>query len=293
MSVYYGLILAIGTLGCGGPPTTNLPADGPKTYPIVGKVVEVDPVEGTVSLAHEAIPGYMPAMKMSLAFRDEQALNELMPGDEVKGRLKVGATASEWVDLVVTRPAVAGEGAAGVPVAPETLPVGAMVSDFAVTTQAGEALRLSDLRGKAVVMTFIYTRCPLPDFCPRVDRKFGELAALVRSLPGWGEQVRLLSVSFDPEHDTPAVLSAHAKSTGASPPLWTFAVASHAELAKVGPGLGLAYGPTGPEIAHNLSTAVLGLDGRLAWLAAGKSGMTWSPAEVVRALRPLVAAGHR
>ena len=280
---YLGFILALMS-GCGKTAIPGPAAAVAETYPIVGKVLEVDPVEGTVAIAHEAIPGYMPAMKMALAYKDEQALNELMPGDEVKGALRVGDASSEWADLVVTRPAVAGEGVGGV--APSrTLEVGAPVPDFEVTTQAGEPLRLSALRGKAVVVTFVYTRCPLPDYCPRVDRKFAELAAMIRSRPGGGGAVRLLSISFDPEHDTPAVLAAHARSAGAAPPLWTYAVASHAELSRVGPGLGLAYGPSGAEIAHNLSTAVVGPDGRLAWLASGKAGMSWSPGQVMAALK--------
>ncbi len=120
---------------------------------------------------------------------------------------------------------------------------GEPVPDFAMTTQDGKTLRLSDLRGKVVVLTFIYTRCPLPDFCPLMDGKFAELARTVAAVPGRAEQVRLLSVSFDPEHDTPEVLAKHAKLRGAKPPLWTFAVASHEELRKVAAPLGLTYGP--------------------------------------------------
>ncbi len=118
-----------------------------------------------------------------------------------------------------------------------------MVPDFTMTTQEGRTLALSELRGKVVVLTFIYTRCPLPDFCPLMDRKIKELAGKVDAMPGRAEQVRLLSVSFDPEHDTPEVLRKHAQVQGARPPLWTFAVASHDELAKVAGPLGLMYGP--------------------------------------------------
>ena len=153
--------------------------------------------------------------------------------------------------------------------------------DFAVTTQEGRTLRLSDLRGEVVALTFIYTRCPLPDFCPAMDAKFADLARRISAVPGRADRVRLLSVSFDPEHDTPAVLAAHASRRGAVPPLWTFAVASHEELARVAGPLGLTVAPGSREIAHNLRTAVIGPDGRLARLEAGQG---WAPADLLRTI---------
>ena len=158
------------------------------------------------------------------------------------------------------------------PVLRETTPKlkpGQAVPDFAVTTQEGATLRLSDLRGKVVVLTFIYTSCPLPEFCPKMDAKFADLSRLAGSVASRAEKVRLLSISFDPEHDTPEVLAKHAKLKGAKPPLWRFAVASHAELRKVAEPLGLMYGPRKDEIIHNLSTAIIGPDGKLAALLCG------------------------
>ncbi len=126
-----------------------------------------------------------------------------------------------------------------------------------MTSQDGKAVKLSDLRGNVVVLTFIYTRCPLPDFCPLMDRKFSELAQRIGAFPARARQIRLISLSFDPEHDTPDVLRKHAQIRGATPPLWSYAVASHDELAKIGVPLGLFYQPGDNEIAHNLCTAII------------------------------------
>ena len=126
---------------------------------------------------------------------------------------------------------------------PRRLKIGDPVPDFAMTSQDGKLVKLSELRGNVVVLTFIYTRCPLPDFCPLMDRKFSELAQRVSAFPERAKHIRMISLSFDPEHDTPDILRKHAEIRGATPPLWSYAVASHAELAKIAAPLGLLYGP--------------------------------------------------
>ncbi|MBX6312161.1 MAG: copper-binding protein [Isosphaeraceae bacterium] len=249
-----------------------------REYKLVGVVRKVDRDHGTVSIRHEAIPGYMPAMTMPFPLQDRELLEDLRPGDEVQGTLRVSDEQSELIGLEITRLATTPEAEGSSPPS-RLLQAGQEVPDFAMTTQDGETLHLSDLRGKVVVLTFIYTRCPLPEFCPRMDQKFAALAAMLKARPGLADRVRLLSVSFDPEHDTPEVLARHARVRGATPPLWTFAVASHEELWKVAEPLGLAYGPRGDEIVHNLSTALIDTEGRLIRLATGAEGRAWSPAD--------------
>ena len=153
----------------------------------------------------------------------------------------------------------------------------------------GRASSLSDLRGHVVVLTFIYTRCPLPDFCPYMDRKFADLAETLATFPRRAEAVRLLSISFDPDHDTPEILRKHAQSRGATAPLWTFAVASHEELARVAPGLGLIYGPGKDEIIHNLCTAVIDQQGRLTRLEVGTQRNKWSSADLLKTVYSLIS----
>ncbi len=201
----------------------------------------------------------------------------------------------DLVDLAVVRRPSAAQGAAIPPTEPatETLKPGDLVPDFTVTTQEGRELKLGDLKGEVVVLTFIYTRCPLPEFCPAMDLKFADLARRISAVPGRSDRIRLLSISFDPEHDTPEVLAAHAARRGAKPPLWTFAVASNPELARVAGRFGLAYAPGTRDFNHNLRTAVIGPDGRLALLEVGPG---WTPAAdllrtdlVIGGFRPKIA----
>ena len=171
---------------------------------------------------------------------------------------------------------------------PKLLEIGDLVPDFAMTTQDGKPSKLSDLRGNVVVLTFIYTRCPLPDFCPLMDRKFwraGTAASL--RFPERARRVRLISLSFDPEHDTPEVLRKHAQIRGATPPLWSYAVASHEELAKIAAPLGLFYEPGENEIAHNLCTAIIDPQGKLARLEVGTSRNKWETVDLLKTIYSL------
>src|SRR5262249_3991373 len=156
---------------------------------------------GEVRIKHEAIPGYMSAMTMPFSYKDRSLLEDLRPGDEVEGLLRVGSDDSELTDLTVTRPAPAppltldlSGGSAEVRPKESILDPGQEAPDFAMPTQEGKPLRLSDLRGEVVVLTFIYTRCPLPEFCPKMDKKFAELAGKVGAVPARADRVRLLSV---------------------------------------------------------------------------------------------------
>jgi protein SCO1/2 len=253
--------------------------------------VGVDQDTGVVSIRHEAIPGLMPAMTMPFDIRGQEVLEDLRVGDRVQGRLRIEGGRSVLAGLEITQMGVAppiGLDSATARPARALLRVGDPLPDFAMTTQEGCPLRLSDLRGRVVVLTFIYTRCPLPDYCPLTDRKFARLAALVRPAPGLSDRVRLLSISIDPEHDTPEVLARHAASKGAVPPLWTFAVATHAELGKIAGPLGLAYGPAADQVIHTLSTAIVAPDGTLARL---ESGNGWSPEDMFKTVAGRSRAG--
>lgn len=273
-------------LGCDrgpvAPEARGPSAPAARRFALTGTVEAVEPGRGTVAIAHGEIPGLMPAMVMDFTPADRSLLEDVVPGDEVEGAVRATYGADgrlgsiELVDLVVSRPAVAAPPPASP--RPPRLEPGQVVPDFAMTGQDGETFRLSDLRGHVVVLTFIYTRCPQPDYCPLMDRKFAELAARIGRSPRRSGGMRLLSVSFDPEHDTPAVLARHAEGVGARAPVWTFCVAAHAELAAVAGPLGLEYAPLSGEIRHGLSTALIGRDGRLIRL---ETGGAWSPDEML------------
>jgi protein SCO1/2 len=292
------LLFAASLAGCHRPVAQSpraAPPPATKDYRVTGIVRAVNPGARIVTIRHDAIPGYMGAMTMPFSVSKPELLDDVRPGDEVEGTLRVSDRDSELTDLVVSRPAPAPplslnltEGTAQLHAAPRLLDLGEAVPDFTMTTQDGRELKLSDLRGKVVVLTFIYTRCPLPDFCPLMDRKFAELAGRLEAFPDRADAVRLLSLSFDPEHDSPDVLRKHAQVQGAKPPLWSFAVASHSELAKVAAGLGLTYGPSKDEVIHNLVTVVIDPSGKLAGRESGTEAKTWKPAELLKVIYRLM-----
>jgi len=290
-----GLPRAVREPDAPGPTVTN--------YPIKGVVKKVEKELEHVTLQHEAIPGFMDAMRMRFAYKDKRALATLRPGDQVVGTLRVERYSGVVHDyallgLKVTEPAppqpLADSSKKQVPrfEAKRLLDVGDPVPDFTMTSQDSSAVRLSDLRGNVVVLTFIYTRCPLPDFCPLMDKKFSELAERIGAFPERARQIRLVSLSFDPEHDTPDVLRKHAQIRGTTPPLWSYAVASHDELAKIGVPLGLFYQPGETEIAHNLSTAIIDRQGKLARLEIGKERNKWGTADLLKTIYSLLPAAR-
>jgi protein SCO1/2 len=290
--------------GCGKPAPETAPRSGTtvpqaKTFEFDGVVRAIDADNGVVSIAHEDIPDLMPPMLMDFRPGDQTLLDDVIVDDEVSGVLEVdydekGEIARlELVDLVVTRPAPprppGGEPLAP-PSPPPTLEPGQAVPDLVMTTQEGDELRLSDLKGQVVVLTFIFTRCPQPEFCPLLDQKFGELARRIARSPDRAERVRLLSVSFDPEYDTPSVLAEHAQRVGAQSPLWTFAAADHEALRAVAAPLGLTYAPMTDQIMHSLSTSVIAPDGTLTRLELGN---TWTPEELYGHIRQVLDAERR
>jgi protein SCO1/2 len=273
-------------------------------YPLKGVVKRVEKELERLTIDHEAIPGFMDAMKMSFPCSDQALLENLKPGDSVTATLQV-AKENEVVieyhlrDVAVTKPGLSDTGANG-PLADSSqgpgqvrrLETGDHLPDFSMTDQDGKTVKLADLRGNVVVLTFIYTRCPLPDFCPLMDRKFAELAQHLSNSPGRARYVRLISLSFDPDHDTADVLRKHAQVRGATPPLWTFAVASHDELAKIAGPLGLFYGPGKDDIAHNLCTAIIDQEGKLARLEVGTTRNKWETISFIKSIYSLISTSR-
>ncbi len=277
--------------GCGSPTpvdtekTPKKPETVVTSYPLRGEVVRIDRTTGRVAIRHEEIPDFMPAMTMPFDLNGNEILEELQPGDRIEAVLRIGPQGSTLDDVIITELAAPESDPAQTGL-PPVLEVGATVPDFLMRTQDNETLRLSELHGRVVVLTFIYTRCPLPDYCPLLDRKFADLARRLRAVPAAADATSLLSISFDPQNDQPDVLARHAEMVDARPPLWRFAVADHEELRKVAPALGLSYGPGRNEIIHTLSTAVIDPSGRLAALYRGN---TWEVNDVFKKVRDVLA----
>lgn len=243
------------------------------------------PERQSLTIKHEDIPGYMPGMTMTFAAAAPELIAGREAGELVKATLEVGATSSRLTAVEVTGKApitaIPAELALaeGLIAEGDTLP-GAMFLD-----QHGRARQLAEWRGAPVAITFTYTRCPLPDFCPRIDRKFAGLQKAIAADPSLAGRVKLLTISFDPDYDTPPVLNAHARTLGANEDVWTFATGDRAQVELFAARFGVAVTREGAEaadIVHNLRTIVAGGDGTVRALY---SGADWDPAQVLAALR--------
>ena len=234
-----------------------------------GLVLQVNPAAGAVTVSHEAIPGYMDAMVMPFTAVEPAALDGVRPGDRIAFRLNVddGETRIDRVKILSAAPADAGMILS--PAAPTLVPLGQSIPDFTLTDQNGQRVSLASLRGKVVVVSFIYSRCPLPDYCPRI---MANLAALRdRFVDQLGTELTLLTVTFDPKYDTPETLKGYAQSHNADVYGWLFLSGSAAEIARACSLFGVEYWPDEGLITHTLQTAVIDRQGILRATVEGKS----------------------
>ncbi len=238
-----------------------------KTYLVDGIVVAVDAGSRTMLVSHRAIAHYMPAMLMPFRAERAEDLAALHPGARIVFELAVAKDRSVARNI---RPAGAPD--AELPPPPEKIAIGSALPEFQLIDQEGRTLRTRDLRGKVVAIDFIYTRCPLPDVCPRLSANFAMLQRHFRDRAG--ESLVLLSVTVDPEFDTPAVLAEYARRWAAGSG-WRFLTGDVAPLAA---SLGELYWADEGAIGHNSTTSIIGRDGRL---AAQVEGSNYRPDQLV------------
>jgi protein SCO1 len=236
-------------------------------YTTTGLVLKTDP-PSTVTISHDAFPGYMDAMVMPFDIKGAARREKLIAGDRVKFRLAVKGDRS-WVDEIeVVSAAPVDAGLQQTPAAPRLVPVGSPLPDFELTDQESRRIALSSLKGKVVAVTFIYTRCPLPDYCPRMVQNFR--AVRDRFAAHMGRDLVLLTISFDPKFDTPATLARYAASERAGGPGWYFLTGDPANIERVCNAFGIQYWAEEGMITHSLQTAVIDREGRLAATVEGK-----------------------
>lgn len=261
-----------------------------RQFALTGRVLAVSPDGREITIHHDEIEGFMPAMTMPFKVKDARLTQGRRPGDLVKATLLV-TDEDAWLEgLEKTGWAPFAEPSAAEPrPATRLVQPGEAIPDVTLIDQDGRPFRLSSLHGSAVLLTFIYTRCPLPTFCPLMDRHFQAVQKAIQEgrLPS---SVRLVSVSFDPEFDTPAVLKAHAARVGADSRLWTFATAPRPQVDALGSRLGLSVIREAQDpaaITHNLRTAVIDRQGRLVTVLNGNE---WRPAQAISALASVPAS---
>lgn len=266
-------------------------APEPKQYEVRGQILSVDPARQEVLVDHEDIEGFMPAMTMPYKVRDPALLEGRTPGDLINATLVVEEVDAYLSTMTTTgRAPIANPQAGPVITDSDLLKKGDPVPDHALVDQRGAPRTMGSLRGHRVVLTFIYTRCPLPDFCPLMDKQFADIQQEIKKSPELAD-VRLVSVTLDPDFDTPPVLDKHARAIGADPRLWHFVTGTREEVLAFAKRFGVIPEPgeSAGLVVHNLRTAVIDPQGRLVNV---HSGNMWTPAELVADLKAAPAPAH-
>lgn len=279
--------------GCHGGQHSSTQSSGNadvKVYHLRGTVVSADPSSGIVVVNGEEIPGFMAAMTMPYQLKNPSVANALHPGDTITADVLVSKTSTQTVmldDIDVTaqaRPDYKPKVIYHVP-AP-----GDLVPDFRLTNQDGREIHLHQFRGKVLLITFIYTRCPLPNFCPLITRNFAAIDKALAQNPKIYAKTQLLSVSIDTMHDTPPRLKAYgAQYLGSDAASafahWQFAVPSKPVLTEMAKyfDVGITYG-SNDSITHTLSTTLIGPDGKVVQFYPGNE---WTPQQVAAEIAKL------
>jgi protein SCO1/2 len=244
-------LLAIVLLtACHGPKTDS----GVRSYPAQGVIQHISADRHVATIQHDAIPGYMAAMTMDFPVRDDHLLDGMTRGDRITFTLDV-TTDDSWVTNVqrTGHTDLPAENAAAS--AAPTLNPGDQLPDAEFVAEDGRHVHLSDFRGKVVVFTFFFTRCPLPNYCPLMNRNFAQARALLLADPHAPDNWQFLSISFDPGFDTPQVLASSADFyRNHNPDRWLFVSATPETLAHFAAPLGLLVMRQANNISHNLRT---------------------------------------
>lgn len=262
-----------------------------KRYDLKGRVLKVEKDQHLVTVAHEDIKDFMPAMTMPFTLQDEWAYEILTAGDQITASLVVDGTQSWLENIVITKEST--EPAAGASPGVAEAKAGDEVPDYGLVNQNNQPIRLGQYRGKAVVLTFIYTRCPIPDYCTLMSNNFAQIERELQKEPELYAKTHLMSVSIDPEYDTPAVLRSYgAAHTGKYADEkfghWEFATGTKDQVKGIAQYFGLRYyhdtSSGQEEIIHGLRTIVIAPNGKVAKVYRGNE---WKPEEVLTDLKTI------
>ena len=254
-----------------------------KRYDLKGKVVVVEPDKHLVTVAHEEVKGLMPGMTMAFTVPNESDLQILAPDDEITATLVVDGSHSWLEGLIITRQSPNPAAMPGAVMAKE----GDEVPNFTLRNQDDHEIRIQNYRGKTLLLTFIYSRCPVPDYCTLMSNNFAQVDRALGQDPDLYAKTHLLSISIDPEYDTPKVLrsygAAHTEryqnETFAH---WEFATGTRDQVKDIAQFFGLTYFPDKDQIIHALRTVIVSPDGKVAKIYKGNE---WKPEEVVAEIK--------
>jgi protein SCO1/2 len=243
------------------PSSSNNQATSPRIYIAKGVIKEIQSDNGTIVIQNDAISNYMAAMTMPFKVKVQTELAGFQRGDVITFQLHV-TEAESWVDQLVkigTVPLEENKKSANVPAAHPENPL----LDYKFTNELGHAVSLNDFRGQALAITFFYTRCPLPDFCPRLSKNFQEAEQKLKAMTNAPDNWHFLSISFDTEFDTPAILKNYGENYGYDPAHWSFLTGPPDKLAELAQGCGADYQFDNGTFNHNFRTLIIDAAGHL------------------------------
>jgi protein SCO1/2 len=260
-----------------------------KHFQLSGTIISKSVDTQQIVVAHDDIPGFMAAMTMPYSVHDPNGLEQVQPGDRIVADVVVQSSSNYWLEhILITDQSGRGKPLPGATTAP--LAAGATVPDVPLVNQDGKTIHLSEFKGKAVLLTFIYTRCPNPDFCPRVSGQFAALEKELAQSPSDSARTQLLSISLDPAFDTPPVLRKYGLAYMGGDPAgfahWEFAVSSPDDLKQLASAFDLVYFQQDNQIVHSMDTVLIAPNGTVAqtW-----SDNDWTTADMLSAVEKTAA----
>jgi protein SCO1 len=268
---------------------TASPPQQTETYTVQGILRGINFAEGSVTVEHEEIPDYMPAMTMPFDVKAMSEVEPLKAGDAIEFKMVVTDKES-WIERVkkisaseIQLPAKRNEVASGSPEATvERVKEGDPIPPFQLVDSKGRQITQASFADKPLLLTFIFTRCPIPNFCPLMSNNFRDIQKGISDDPQLSASVQYLSVSFDPEFDTPQVLDEYAARYTQDRDIWRFATGSSEEIKRLTKAFSVYIQPESGTISHGLVTVLVGPDGIVRKIWRGNS---WKPEEAVVALR--------
>ena len=278
-----GAILGVFAAGCGS--QAPAPQTQERRFALRGTVVSIDRPQERIVVDHEDIPGFMAAMAMPYPVAEPRLLDAAAPGDQITADVVVTDTSAHLENIVVVKKAEPPKPGSNLqPSQPaERAP------NFRFVNQDGQSIQLDQYRGKALLLTFIYTRCPLADYCPLANHNFAQIEQALAKNPAAYAKTHLLSISFDSDYDTPEVLRNYSRAFMAKPAFdhWEFATIPKDSRAEVAKFFNLFLVEEGGQFTHSMKAALIAPDGSIQrWY----SGNDWKPAAVLADLTQSAAA---
>ena len=290
------LVLAMLVIGCEQKPPassaaqpSSAAATNTQTFQVKGIVREIFPERLQLKIDHEKIPGYMDAMTMNFDVKNTNELRGLQPNDQIYFRMVVTPD-DGWIENIQKTGVQQPVANAALPFRRvrevEPLKVGDVMPNYDFTNELGQAVSLKDFKGKAVGLTFLFTRCPFPTFCPRMANNLKEAAKTLKADTSAPTNWHLLAITIDPEHDTPTVLQTYGKSYDYDPARWNFLTGDPTDITAIAEQFGLQYWRPDPKqpvnISHNLRTVIIDAQGRVQKIMPENK---WEPQELVSELK--------